>query len=117
MSKRKTTRYVQNIEIEEFEDGNCDVFVIPQDDDPNDSESEDTDNSQNNMQVMSYSEVLNNYTENQSQLEPGYTYDWINGEKKYNFDLKNENFLPDETKKFIRDSSYVELFELFFPLS
>uniref|UniRef100_A0ABD2WIJ9 PiggyBac transposable element-derived protein domain-containing protein n=1 Tax=Trichogramma kaykai TaxID=54128 RepID=A0ABD2WIJ9_9HYME len=81
MSKRKTTRYVQNIEIEEFEDGNCDVFVIPQDDDPNDSESEDTDNSQNNMQVMSYSEVLNNYTENQSQLEPGYTYDWINGEK------------------------------------
>uniref|UniRef100_A0ABD2WJL6 PiggyBac transposable element-derived protein domain-containing protein n=1 Tax=Trichogramma kaykai TaxID=54128 RepID=A0ABD2WJL6_9HYME len=82
MSKRKTTRYVQNIEIEEFEDGNCDVFVIPQDDDPNDSESEDTDNSQNNMQVMSYSEVLNNYTENQSQLEPGYTYDWINGEKK-----------------------------------
>jgi len=47
-------------------------------------------------------------------LEPNYTYVWANGEKKYDKYPKNENLLSEKTKQFICDSSYIQLFELFF---
>ena len=116
--RRKKSNYIQNIEIEEQENGNSDALVIPQDDDSDysdsDSESEDCQNSQNDIPSVSYSQVLNNYEENQSKLEPDYVYKWVNGEKLYNNYSENNNLLSEKTKKFICDSSCVELFEIFF---
>ncbi|XP_066592950.1 piggyBac transposable element-derived protein 3-like [Prorops nasuta] len=120
MAKRRKTSYIQNIEVEENENGNCNAFVIPQDDDSDDSdhcsESENFDDQPKNIRVLSYSQILNNYEENQSKLEPEYKYSWNNGEKTHNLNLTKENLLPDKTKNFICKSSYAEIFELFFSL-
>ncbi|XP_066602450.1 piggyBac transposable element-derived protein 3-like [Prorops nasuta] len=105
MAKRRKTSYIQNIEVEENENGNCNAFVIPQDDDSDDSdhcsESENFDDQPKNIRVLSYSQILNNYEENQSKLEPEYKYSWNNGEKTHNLNLTKENLLPDKTKNFI----------------
>lgn len=118
--RRKRSVHLQNIEIEERENGNSDALVIPQDDDSSssesDSESEDYRNSQNDIPSVSYSHVLNNYEESQSKLEPDYIYKWATGEKIYNHYPENENLLPDKTKQLICNSSFVELFELFFSI-
>ena len=63
---------------------------------------------------MSYRQVLDSYTENQTQLEPEHTYEWLDEEKKYNESFKNEILLSDRPKKMIHNLSAVELFELFF---
>jgi len=121
LAKRlRRSGHVQNIEIEEHEGGYSDVIIIPQDDGSgvsdsgSESESEDCQISENEIPKISYHQVLSNYEEDQSKLEPNYTYVWANGEKKYDKYPENENLLSEKTKKFIRDSSYIQLFELFF---
>ncbi|XP_058801271.1 piggyBac transposable element-derived protein 3-like [Phymastichus coffea] len=118
--RRKKSDYVQSIEIAEHEDGHSEALIIPDDNDSDypssDSESDDFDKKQNSIPNVSYSKVLDSYDENQSKLEPDYIYSWKNGEYKYNNYPENENLLSAKTIKFIRDSSLVELFELFFSL-
>ncbi|XP_066599987.1 piggyBac transposable element-derived protein 3-like [Prorops nasuta] len=63
---------------------------------------------------VSYRQVLDNYEENQSKLEPHHTYTWIEGEKKRKEEFKNECLLSDSTKTYLRSLSSVQLFELFF---
>ena len=48
---------------------------------------------------VSYRQVLESYTENQTQLEPVHTYEWLDEEKKYDESFKNEILLSDRTKK------------------
>lgn len=121
MAKRqKKSHYVQTIEIEEREDGSTEALVIPGDNDSDfpssGSESDDLDEEQISIPNVSYSKVLSSYDENQSKLEPDYTYSWKSGEKMYEDYPENENLLSAKTMKSIRDSSLVDLFELFFSL-
>ena len=48
---------------------------------------------------VSYRQVLDSSTENQTQLEPEHTYEWLDEEKKYDESFKNEILLSDRTKK------------------
>ena len=50
---------------------------------------------------VSYRQVLDSYTENQTQLEPEHTYEWLDEEKKYNVSFKNEILLSHRTRKMI----------------
>ena len=63
---------------------------------------------------MSYHQVFESYSENQSKLEPEHECDWFEGEFIYNQCLENEILLSDDTKKKLHDSSLPQLFELFF---
>lgn len=127
-SKRLKRSRDENIEIEEGENGGCNAIYIPNmnDSGDSDSDSDSETNAESDAEVqhpnnfqgvskVSFHRVFDNYTENQSQLEPEHTYEWVHGQYKYNESLKNENLLSDSTKKMIRNSSAAELFELFFP--
>lgn len=118
--RRKKSHYLQTIELEEREDGNSEALIIPDDNDSDYSfsgcESDEFDEKQKSIPNVSYSKVLNSYDENQSKLEPDYIYSWKNGESKYDNWPENEILLPAQTINFIRDSSLVELFEIFFSL-
>lgn len=124
-TKRQKRSRDDNVEIEEDENGGYNAIYIPDMNDSGDSDSDSGTDGESDAEVLylnnfegvskvSFRQVLDSYTENQSQLEPEHTYEWVDGEYKYNESLKNEILLSDSTKKIIRNSSAVELFELFF---
>lgn len=117
-AKRLRSSHRQDVEIEEREDGYLDAIIVPQNDgsgiSDSDSEFEDLQISDNEISNINYRQISSNYQEDQSKLEPNHTYVWKSGEKKYENYPEDENLLSENTKKFIRESSYVQLFELFF---
>lgn len=62
----------------------------------------------------SYHETFDNYNNFQKKLEENYKYVWVEGEKMYKNNLKNENFLSKNDKEKILASSHAEIFENFF---
>ena len=118
-AKRLRNSNRQDVEIEEREDGYFDAIIIPQDEgsgiSDSDSESEDYQVLDNEIPNINYRQISSTYKEDQSNLEPNHTYVWKSGEKKYENYPEDENLLSEKTKTLIRGSSYVQLFELFFP--
>ncbi|XP_043461917.1 piggyBac transposable element-derived protein 3-like [Leptopilina heterotoma] len=133
-TKRKSKRQKVLSEAECFEveehDEHLDVLMLPNSNDSGESdcESDSDDNSINeelenlfrnecdDLPQNSYQTIRKNYTPNQSKLEPDHIFEWVDGEKKYDPQYKNETFISDSVAKKIRSSSSTELFEYFFSM-
>jgi len=108
------------IEIETCKNGENRAIYIPSScnsgssGSESDSESEVCSNNIRETPNVTYREVLDSYEENQSKLEPHHNCKWVQGEKKYDEEFKNECLLSDSTKNYLRNLSSVQLFELFF---
>ena len=111
-SKRQKRSYNDNVEIEESENGEYNAIYIPDMNDSGDSSFDSEFDTESDVELLypntfkeisnvSYRQVLDNYTENQTQLEPEHTYEWLDEEKKYNESLNNEILLFDRTKKIL----------------
>lgn len=83
-------------------------------DDTSVEESSGDDDESFNFPSKSYQRTSLEYTSNQKKLEEHYEYEWIEGEKVYEDDVKNEILLPSIERKEILASSLTELFEYFF---
>ncbi|XP_066598905.1 piggyBac transposable element-derived protein 3-like [Prorops nasuta] len=64
--------------------------------------------------VLSYKQIVNNYSIDQKYLEEKHKYKWTSGEKMYDEVLKNEYLLTDKQRNHILASSSTQLFEIFF---
>lgn len=82
--------------------------------DSDDSGSSDPSDAMDDFQYPSYRNVLDECSKNRKKLEPGHEFTWIDGEKAYTDDLKDEIILSESIKKKIRASSHVDLFHFFF---
>ena len=115
------SRQKPDFEIEENND-NFDFVMIPNADDfDSDSDSENKDEniewSSLNEPIIptsSYHQVIDSYSDDQKKWKPDHVYEWINGEKSYSEELKNECLLSEAVHKRIHNFSLTALFELFF---
>ncbi|XP_058793744.1 piggyBac transposable element-derived protein 3-like [Phymastichus coffea] len=136
--KRKSSRIKSNVCVEE--DENSQIIILPSADysgeSDSDVESEEvgvadhaaiTDFQDENVlheyselsgdvPGISYRKVLDAYGENQEKLEPDHEYEWVDGECVINGTSDNALLLPTNVQNKIRDSSLVDLFQLFFSL-
>ncbi|XP_058791774.1 piggyBac transposable element-derived protein 3-like [Phymastichus coffea] len=136
--KRKSSRIKSNVCVEE--DENSRIIILPSADysgeSDSDVESEEvgvadhaaiTDFQDENVlheyselsgdvPGISYRKVLDTYGENQEKLEPDHEYEWVDGECVINDTPDNALLLPTNVQNKIRDSSLVDLFQLFFSL-
>lgn len=126
--KRKRNSTVSHIRYEfDDSDNNYDELIdIPNPDHSGDSdagtgdeqfEDESNDHCEDIEDLFlqySYRKISKTYTDSQNKLEHDHIYRWVNGEKVHDTDIRSESLLTNSQKAKIRQSSYVELFEMFF---
>ena len=125
-SYRTTRRSIQHIledfendeTLDEYDNVNFDIAFIPDEnnDDLVDSSDNDSDctNAENTKEGY-YEFFYRKYDESQKLLESNHTYKWVNGDYQYDRMYNKEKiFLTEECKLTVRNSSFVDLFELFF---
>ncbi|XP_058810121.1 piggyBac transposable element-derived protein 3-like [Phymastichus coffea] len=122
--KKKYKVSSSSIEFDEEENYDEAVFIPNPDSsgesDGDDSryENDDFDDSENEVEEFfpssSYRKVLQGYEPSQKKLEDDHQFVWVDGEKKYHSNLKNEILLSEKDKNFISQCSDSKLFELFF---
>lgn len=102
-------------------DNRIDVSVMPSANDSDmesdlfsDDDLSDKEISNEIENVLSYKQIVNNYSTDQKYLEENHEYNWTLGEKMYDEILKNEYLLTDKQRNQILASSPTELFEIFF---
>lgn len=98
----------------EHDDDDPDSFDSENNYDSDDLGSSESNNGMDDFQYPSYRNVIDDYSKNKKKLEPDHEFIWVDGEKSYSYDLKDEIILSESIKNKIRASSHVDLFELFF---
>lgn len=127
MSRKRPIRSVSShieCETDSTDDHFDKIVVIPNPDysGPDDSdfncESDSDSDSEGNIKVVniSYREALQSYSENQDKLEKNHVYIWRDGEKRHPDIAGEKVLLTESTKKNIRESEPVKLFESFFSI-
>ena len=106
-SKKRKTTYVpdEKVELAECENGISQAIFISSsfdsDESDTDSDSEDKERiaSMRHTPNRHFKQILNDYDQNQSKLEPDHCYEWVKGEMKYVNLPENELLLSDAKKK------------------
>ena len=105
--KRKTTHVPdEEVELEECQNGISQAIFIPssfgsgESDTDSDSEDKERIASMRQIPYRSYKQILNDYDQNQSKLEPDHCYEWVKGEMKY-VNLPGNELLLSDAKKSI----------------
>ncbi|OXU17580.1 hypothetical protein TSAR_003955 [Trichomalopsis sarcophagae] len=101
------------LEVEELEDGTSQAIFLPSNDSgTSDSESEsELDflvDSAEQIPKQSYSQILNEYDDNQSKLEPNHVYEWVIGEKRHEAPC-NKLLLSDPSKKKLQELNGLDI--------
>lgn len=112
--KRRSTASHVMYEIDTSNDSYDDIVTVPNPDDSGSDSSDFDADSGDEIANITYKEACKTYTEDQTKLEGDHVFNWVEGEKKYHDDLEDEILLKESTKKKIRESKPVELFETFF---
>ena len=116
-SKKQKTDHIheEELEVEECENGTSQAIFIPSSFDSGESDS-DSDSDYGDKESSAdvgeipdkrYNQILNDYDENQSKLEPNHCYEWVKGEINRGKLPENVLLLSDAQKKSLRGLSAV----------
>ena len=124
MSKRKISKedaetYSDDDELSSSENDDDNCVLLQSDDSDIDGCTDDEDSSEEEIpsSSVSYRTVTKSYTSHQKKLKENHVFSRVEGEKIHDTEsLENETYLTKKVKKKkkIRQSTPVELFELFF---
>ena len=92
------------------------IITLPN---PNDSGSDNSGSDaewDEEVSEITYKLACKTYTEDQAKLEGNHDFCWADGEKRYPDVIEDNILLKESTKKNIRDSEPVGLFETFFSI-
>lgn len=120
MSQKRRRRAVSPDSGDETYTSEDDETVLipnPDDSGPSDDSFSDSDSDRDEkLPSVTFRRASKNYQADQAKLEKDHEFQWVNGEKKYSDNIKNEILLSTSEKRKIRKSEPVELFETFFSI-
>lgn len=114
--KRRSASSHVMYEMDTSNDTYDEIITVPNPEDSGSDTSDSDADSDDEVANITYREACKTYTEDQAKLDENHVFNWVEGDKKYLDNIEDEILLKESTKKKIRESKPVELFETFFSI-